>query len=145
MDNQKSNESVHERTPDNARMIKCESCGSLYGLSEIEVQERNCKGMNFSVMYYECPRCKKMFLIAVKDQRYYELLDDVSVIQKRILKCRDKEVNDEFAEKLAHLLRTKQDRLSEYVEKLRNKYEGKFTVLTSEETTDITYLPRSNG
>lgn len=129
-----------QQVPD---IVRCDECGCGFSISAVGIQEQKVKDRDLLVSYFMCPFCNKMYVIALKDAKYFELAEDLEKMKQRIYNASRSNRKVEFAKKLDAIARKKHDKLRQHVENLRKKYGGTFTVMTSGETTEIVYLPRS--
>lgn len=125
--------------------VFCNECKHEFSMNTVNIQEANIYlgGQDLVLVYFACPKCNKIYRIALKDERYEELKEDLERTKKRIRKNYGSR-NDELASALNSMVRAKLARLRNHVEKLNSTYPGTFTFVASEnnhEDNIITYLP----
>lgn len=128
-------------------MIKatCDSCGMEFLVDSAAIRETTLdldEGLSV-VSWFACPNeeCKKVYLVAVMDPRWVELKVDLESQVARVKKLYNKK-QQKKAEAVGLLIDKKKDRISKHVEKLKKKYNGRFTLVSTEnETEDIRMLP----
>ena len=125
--------------------IICDECTSEFSLNPVDIKEAiiDLGGQAFTLVYFACPKCNKIYRITLKDKRYEELKEDLERIKKRIRKNYGSR-NDELARTLNSMMIKKQERLKSYLASLNNKFSGTFTFVASENNHEdkiITYLP----
>ena len=102
--------------------IICDSCNSSFNYADINIMEKyvNLCGDKVRVMYYRCPKCNKLYLIAIHNYTSDKMLkrerELIESNQKRISKGLPASI-----EKLDQLERIKQELLS-YQDALRERY-----------------------
>lgn len=121
----------------------CDICKKEF---EVQIQEPLVKNINCFVSCFWCPECKKIYAFAIKDEKYFELLQSLNEIKQRLRKLKNKKVkNVNKINKLVDIYFLKQNRLARHVENLKKKYNGTFTFATCENNSEeIIYLPYKN-
>ena len=125
--------------------IKCDGCEYEYNLNAVEIEKTKIELNNVIVdlIYFTCPKCKKIYRVSIQDARYYELQQDIEKTKKRIRKNRGSN-NEEFARVLDNMVHRKHERLKSHVELVNKMFPGTFTFVTSENNPKekiIKYLP----
>lgn len=123
--------------------IICDSCGKQFKLSSvgiktslIDLDEGAC-----DVVFFNCPSCKRVHLVSVQDARWTELKTDLDKQVKRQARMHGRE-NTQLAKVIAEMIEKKKARLSKHVDNLKRKYDGRFTLVTTENgTEDLQFLP----
>lgn len=123
--------------------IICDSCGKQFKLSSvgiktslIDLDEGAC-----DVVFFNCPSCKIVHLVSVQDARWTELKTDLDKQVKRQARMHGRE-NTQLAKVIAEMIEKKKARLSKHVDNLKRKYDGRFTLVTTENgTEDLQFLP----
>ena len=123
--------------------IICDNCGKQFKLSSVgirtsrmELDEGPC-----DVVFFNCPSCKRVYLVSVQDSRWMELKMDLDKQVKRQARMHGRE-NPQLAKTIGEMVKTKKDRLGKHTEKLRSKYSGRFTLVQTENgTEDLKLLP----
>ena len=125
--------------------LACDSCGIEYVLDPVGIKETSivldegfCR-----VLWFSCPEpsCKRVYLVAVCDVKWTELKQDLDKQVKRQRRMHGRE-NPQLAKVIAEMVDKKKVRLLKHVDDLKRKYDGRFTLVTTENgTEDIQYLP----
>lgn len=123
--------------------IICDSCGKQFKLSSVgiktslmDLDEGAC-----DVVFFNCPSCKRVHLVSVQDARWMELKTDLDKQVKRQHRMHGRE-NPQLAKAIAEMIEKKKARLSKHVDNLKRKYDGRFTLVTTENgTEDLRFLP----
>lgn len=123
--------------------IICDSCGKQFKLSSVgiktslmDLDEGAC-----DVVFFNCPSCKRVHLVSVQDARWTELKTDLDKQVKRQARMHGRE-NPQLAKVIAEMIEKKKARLSKHVDNLKRKYDGRFTLVTTENgTEDLQFLP----
>lgn len=123
--------------------IICDSCGKQFKLSSVgiktslmDLDEGAC-----DVVFFNCPSCKRVHLVSVQDARWTELKTDLDKQVKRQHRMHGRD-NQQLAKVIAEMIEKKKARLSKHVDNLRRKYDGRFTLVTTENgTEDLQFLP----
>lgn len=123
--------------------IICDSCGKQFKLSSVgiktslmDLDEGAC-----DVVFFNCPSCKRVHLVSVQDARWTELKTDLDKQVKRQARMHGRE-NPQLAKVIAEMIEKKKARLSKHVDDLKRKYDGRFTLVTTENgTEDLQFLP----
>lgn len=125
--------------------VLCDECKHEFSMNTVNIQEANIHlgGQDLVLVYFTCPKCNKIYRIALKDERYEELKEDLERTKKRIRRNYGSR-NDELASVLNSMVVSKLERLRKHVEKLNSTFSGTFTFVASENNHEdkiITYLP----
>lgn len=123
--------------------IICDSCGKQFKLSSVgiktslmDLDEGAC-----DVVFFNCPSCKRVHLVSVQDARWTELKTDLDKQVKRQARMHGRD-NPQLAKVIAEMIEKKKARLSKHVDNLKRKYDGRFTLVTTENgTEDLRFLP----
>ena len=123
--------------------IICDSWGKQFQLSSVgiktslmDLDEGAC-----DVVFFNCPSCKRVHLVSVQDARWTELKTDLDKQVKRQARMHGRE-NPQLAKVIAEMIEKKKARLSKHVDNLKRKYDGRFTLVTTENgTEDLQFLP----
>lgn len=118
--------------------IICDECKKEFFLKSVKIKESIVKVNNvpINLVYFMCPKCKKIYLISIQDKRYFELLDDLENTKRKIKK--NNGTGDlQKAEILNEMVFRKLNRLKSHEEKLKKKVDGTFIC----EEGIIKYLP----
>mgnify|MGYP006389385375 CR=1 FL=1 len=118
--------------------IICDECKKEFFLKSVKIKESIVKVNNvpINLVYFMCPKCKKIYLISIQDKRYFELLDDLENTKRK--KKKNNGTGDlQKAEILNEMVFRKLNRLKSHEEKLKKKVDGTFIC----EEGIIKYLP----
>lgn len=115
----------------------CDECGVQFQLDSVSIKttSMNLNEGKCDVVYFVCPSCKKVYLVSVNDSKYYDLKNDLEKQVMRLRKIRGSK-NRELAKAIANMIEKKKDRLSHHVNKLKQKYKGRFTFVETDDTTE---------
>ena len=126
-------------------LLRCDDCDYEFLLNaayineaKIEINEKE-----FTLVYFTCPKCNKIYRIILKDKRYEELAEDLVRTKNRIRKNHGSN-NFELARVLDGMVRKKHERLKNYLDRLNQQFPGTFTFVVSENNQKdkvIKYLP----
>lgn len=125
--------------------LTCDSCGTEYTLDPVGIKETSIvldEGL-CRVIWFGCPEpsCKKVYLVAVCDAKWEELKQDLDKQIERQHRMHGRE-NPQLAKVIAEMIEKKKTRLSKHVDGLKQKYNGRFTLVTTENgTEDLQLLP----
>ena len=127
------------------KTITCNECGFEWPLNAVQIQEEQIKIENekLRLSFFTCPKCNKIYRVALMDARYDELKMDLEKTKKRIRRNHGSN-NQEMARMLNSMVFKKKQRLEEYVDKVNKMFPGTFTFVASENNhkeQTIKYLP----
>lgn len=109
--------------------IKCDSCKYIWGIENIKLKERSLiiNDSKLILTYFECPRCKKIFKVVLKDRNYFYLVDKLNKIKEEIqlnFNSKDKVKADILKNELLKV----ENLIKENNDRLNKKYPGKFKI-----------------
>lgn len=121
----------------------CDSCEKEFDLdsvgiisTSINLDEGLCE-----VDFFYCPSCRRIHLVAVRDARWLELKEDLDNQSARLRRAIKRDAKD-LMKTITGMVQVKKDRLGRHTERLKKKYEGRFTLVTTENgTEDLELLP----
>lgn len=123
--------------------IVCDNCGKQFTLSSVGIKTSSIdldEGV-CDVVFFNCPSCKRVHLVSVQDARWTELKTDLDKQVKRQARMHGRE-NPQLAKLISELISTKKERLGRHTEKLKSKYDGRFTLVqTDSGTEELQLLP----
>lgn len=126
------------------KVIVCDKCGAEFFIKSVTIEECSVEicGDKLLLDYFVCPKCNQIYkVLLVEEQRYRELVDDLTQTIKRIRRYKGKG-NVQMLNQLQKMAFRKQGRIQSYVEMMDNKYIGTFTFVASENNQkEIIYLP----
>lgn len=122
--------------------ITCDSCGKTFRLSSDKIQEGVVENITkVSVSYFVCPKCKKVYTILIRDEKFGVLQDDYIKTKERYEKLYKKyfgkNEGEELLSQVFSSMLAKQQRLRQYEESLMSRVnkdrlalvDGKLTLL----------------
>ena len=123
--------------------VVCDNCGKQFKLdsvgiktSHMDLNEGPC-----DVVFFNCPSCEKVYLVSVQDARWMELKTDLDKQIKRQAKMRGRK-NPQLSKLIGELILVKKERLGKHIEKLKQKYDGRLTLIRTENgIEDLKLLP----
>ena len=126
-------------------VLRCDDCNNTFLLNAAYINETKVEinDQQFTLVYFTCPKCNKIYRITLKDKRYEELAEDLERTKNRIRKNHGSN-NDEWARVLDGMVRKKHARLKNHLSRLNEKFTGTFTFVVSENNQEdkfIKYLP----
>ena len=124
--------------------VICDECKHEFSMSAVGIHEAivELNGVPVNLVYFTCPKCNKIYRVSIQDKRYYDLVDDLEKIKKRIRKNHGN--SKETAALLNSIVLKKKQRLAEHVERINKMFPGTFTFVASENNhkeITIKYLP----
>ena len=125
--------------------LRCDECGYEFSVRGVKIDEAKVtiNDQLFTLVYFTCPECNKLYRVVLKDERYEKLAEDLERIKNRIRKNHGSN-NDELARVLGEMERKKLERLRAHVDRLNKTFPGTFTFVVSENNQKdklIKYLP----
>lgn len=125
------------------KTITCNECGFEWPLNAVQIQEERIEIENekLRLSFFTCPKCNKIYRVALMDARYDELVEDFEKTKKRIRRNHGSNTQ-ELARVLTNAANKKLERLRNHVDKSTAKYPGTFTYVVSEnKRKELVYLP----
>ena len=125
--------------------LRCEECEHEFSVRGVKIDEAKVtiNDQLFTLVYFTCPKCNKIYRVALKDKQYEVLAEDLEKIKSRIRKNHGSN-NDELARVLGEMERKKLERLRARFDRLNKMFPGTFTFVVSENNQKdklIKYLP----
>ena len=125
--------------------LKCDECGYEFSVNAVKIDEAKVLINNrpFTLVYFACPKCNKIYRVILKDKRYEEMVEDLERTKNRIRKNHGSN-NDELARVLDDMVRRKLEKLRAHADRLNEMFPGTFTFVVSENNQKdkfIKYLP----
>lgn len=127
---------------DNVNLV-CDCCGKQFKLSSvgIKMSHMDLNEGPCDVVFFNCPSCKRVYLVSVQDARWTELKTDLDKQIKRQAKMHGRK-NLQLAKLIGEMISTKKERLGKHVANLKSKYDGRFTLVqTDNGTEELKLLP----
>ena len=126
-------------------LLRCDECDYefLLNAAYINSAEVVINDQPLTLIYFTCPKCNKIYRIALKDKKYEELAEDLERTKNRIRNNHGSN-NDELARVLNEMVRKKHERLRNHADRLDKQFPGTFTFVVSENNQKdrlIKYLP----
>lgn len=125
------------------KTITCNECGFERPLNAVQIQEERIEIENekLRLSFFTCPKCNKIYRVALMDAHYDELVEDFEKAKRRIRRNNGSN-NKELARVLTNAANKKLERLRNHVDKLAAKYSGTFTYAVPEnKRKELVYLP----
>lgn len=124
------------------KIIVCDECNNEFFLKSIEIKESaiEISGQELLLVYFKCPQCGKLYRVTLKDDEYYNLVEDLENTKKRIRRAKGRG-NLYLQNQLVSMVYRKRERLQNYVARLNAKYSGTFTEVLENGAATIKYLP----
>lgn len=124
------------------KIIVCNECNSEFFLMSIKIKESaiEISGQQFSLVYFKCPQCGKLYRVTLKDDKYNALVEDLENTKKQIRRAKGNG-NLYLQNRLVSMVYRKRERLQSHVARLNAKYSGTFIEVSENGTTTIKYLP----
>lgn len=125
--------------------LRCDDCGYEFSVRGVEIDEAKVtiNDQLFTLVYFTCPKCNKIYRVTLKDKKYEKLAEDLEKIKNRIRKNHGSN-NNELARVLGEMERKKLERLRAHFDRLNKMFPGTFTFVVSENNQKdklIKYLP----
>lgn len=125
--------------------LRCDECGYEFSVRGVKIDEAKVtiNDQLFTLVYFTCPECNKLYRVVLKDEQYEKLAEDLERIKNRIRKNHGSN-NDELARVLGEMERKKLERLRAHSDRLNKMFPGTFTFVVSENNQKdklIKYLP----
>ena len=127
------------------KIVFCDECKYEFSMNTVNIENANVviNGQELILVYFACPKCKKIYRIMLKDDKCYVLNVDLEIAKDRMQKTY-KSGNKEFARTLNSMVLKKQERLKNHLSNMDKKFPGTFTFVASENNHKdkiIKYLP----
>ena len=124
--------------------VVCDNCGKQSTLSSVgiktshmDLDEGAC-----DVVFFNCPSCKAVHIVSVQDAEWVKLKADLDKQVERQAGMHGRR-DIQSAKHVGELVLVKRERLGKHVEKLKQKYDGRFTLVRTESgIEDLKLLPR---
>ena len=121
----------------------CDSCEKEFVLDSVGITSTSInldEGL-CEVDFFYCPSCRRIHLVAVRDARWLELKEDLDNQSARLRRAIKRDAKD-LMKTITRMVQVKKDRLGRHTDRLKKKYEGRFTLVTTENgTEDLELLP----
>lgn len=112
-------------------LVRCDECQSEFELYKNDVKKDivNLDGVNVHLVYFMCPRCKRIYRVSIQDKNYYKFVKDLEKAKKKL---RNYKGNDSIVvNKLCAKALEKKKILEKYVDLVNETYDGTFEVVAS--------------
>lgn len=130
------------------KVIVCDKCSAEFFVKSVKIEKCSVEmnGKTLFLNYFVCPKCNQIYkVLLVEEQKYYELINDLLLIEKRMQKLNGK-LNVQMLERLQKIAQIKKDKIKSYVNKMNHKYDGTFTFATSKNNQkEIIYHENKHG
>lgn len=112
-------------------LVKCDDCKSEFELHKDDIKKDivNLDGVNVHLVYFMCPKCKRIYRVSIQDKNYYKFAKDLEKAKKKL---RNYKGNDSIViNKLCVKALEKKKILEKYVDLVNETYDGTFEVVAS--------------
>lgn len=112
-------------------LVRCDECQSEFELYKNDVKKDivNLDGVNVHLVYFMCPKCKRIYRVSIQDKNYYKFAKDLEKAKKKLRKYKG---NDSIViNKLCAKALEKKKILEKYVDLVNETYDGTFEVVAS--------------
>lgn len=112
-------------------LVRCDECQSEFELYKNDVKKDivNLDGVNVHLVYFMCPKCKRIYRVSIQDKNYYKFAKDLEKAKKKL---RNYKGNDSIVvNKLCAKALEKKKILEKYVDLVNETYDGTFEVVAS--------------
>lgn len=122
--------------------IVCDKCKHGFSLNAVNIKESpiDIGDDKLILMYFECPKCKKIYRVTLKDEKSEELLQILKKTEQK-LKERKGCASIELVRKLEGMVNVRKEQYEYYINMLNNHYSGCFKYEKSKGKKRIVYLP----
>ena len=112
-------------------LARCDECQSEFELYKNDIKKDiiNLDGVNVHLVYFMCPKCKRIYRVSIQDKNYYKFAKDLEKAKKKL---RNYKGNDSVViNKLCAKSLEKKKILEKYVDLVNETYDGTFEVVAS--------------
>lgn len=113
-------------------LIVCDECGKEFLVNAVKIEccDKVVNKKHYKVSYFRCLKCRRPYIIQIRDDRADELISDFKNQNARWQKIMSRNKPEEIAGKqnIYVSLLAKQKRMKEYLEKLMKRYKEQITV-----------------
>lgn len=112
-------------------LVRCDECQSEFELYKNDVKKDivNLDGVNVHLVYFMCPKCKRIYRVSIQDKNYYKFAKDLEKAKKKL---RNYKGNDSIViNKLCAKALEKKKILEKYVDLVNETYDGTFEAVAS--------------
>lgn len=129
----------------NEKIVVCDRCSAEFFVKSVKIDKCSVEveGKQLMFTYFQCPECKKVYrILLVDEQKYCELVDDLSSLERRMRKCKGNH-NPYAFERLQNMAAIKKSKIQEYVNAMHNKYPYQFVAIQDGQSGErMICLPR---
>lgn len=112
-------------------LVRCDECQSEFELYKNDVKKDivNLDGVNVHLVYFMCPKCKRIYRVSIQDKNYYKFAKDLEKTKKKL---RNYKGNDSIViNKLCAKALEKKKILEKYVDLVNETYDETFEAVAS--------------
>lgn len=123
-------------------VVYCDVCNYVFSKTAVQIERApiTLDGTQYELVYFTCPKCGKLYRIALRDDHVVALSNDLEKMRNRISKQGSMGAMNLMVS--GTMLQRKALRLRRYVEELNGKYPGTFAVVVLKDgSKQIRYLP----
>lgn len=107
--------------------IVCDKCKHGFSLNTVKIKESpiDIGDDKLILMYFECPKCKKIYRITLKDEKSEELLQILKKTEQKLKEIKGC-ASAELVRKLEGMVDVRKEQYEYYINMLNNHYSGCF-------------------
>ena len=131
--------------------ISCDECKYEFYLSAVGIKESIVKinDKSFTLTYFKCPRCNKIYRVLLTDDKFKRLKKDLDQTEAGLSRMRKSLgkgcLQSRAYSALVTAAQWKHDKLNRYADRLNGRFNGTFIFVASENNdNDVIYLPRES-
>lgn len=114
-------------------LVRCDECQSEFELYKNDVKKDivNLDGVNVHLVYFMCPKCKRIYRVSIQDKNYYKFAKDLEKAKKKLRNYKGNDIT--VINKLCAKALEKKKILEKYVDLVNETYDGTFEVVASKD------------
>lgn len=122
--------------------VTCDKCNHEFVIKEESImkEKMEVKGLKFDLIYFYCPKCKKIYRASIQDRKYYLLVEELDKVRKQV-RNNFGTFDTTKANKLNKKLKKKSNALKNHVLEMNDKFSGEFAFFVdNKENRTIEYI-----
>ncbi len=126
--------------------VYCEKCDYEFSIEDVGLHQEKMEvdGLKFDLIYFYCPKCKKIYRVSIQDKKYYLLVEELEKVNKQI-RNNFGTYNTARAEKLSKSVKKKSRNLKNHVLEMNKRFDGEFAFfIDSKGNKTIEYIKNEN-
>ena len=126
--------------------VTCDKCNYEFVLKEESImkEKMEVKGLKFDLIYFYCPKCKKIYRASIQDRKYYLLVEELDKVRKQV-RNNFGTFDTTKANKLNKKLKKKSNALKNHVLEMNDKFSGEFAFFVDNRgNRTIEYIENDN-